>query len=395
MVEFIAEYGTLALVSILAFLSPVLAKRLRTPVVVTELVFGVIIGGVFYLLQTYTSLLAKDAVLFSDSLRFLAKLGLVFLLFLAGLEFDFQILRERGPRPLLTGFIVFLLTFGLGMVMMYPLGLGNIFILAIIMSTTSVGVVIPTLRELGGIDRYYRQNIIISALVADFATMLLLVFVPFVKEGDFQRIAITSGIYIPAVFIIFFIAYRVGASAMWHFPKFLSRWFHSKDPAEIGVRASFMFLFIFIIISLALGIDPILGAFLAGILLSLLFQEGALLSKKLFGLGYGFFIPVFFIFIGTSFDFSLLGSYKLLWMVPILAMGLLNSARLTLLIAAVTLAKEYDLIGDELYSAFILLSIVLCVVSPTLFKKLIDEGPSEGSEGDLESEGKGVDSLGK
>ena len=121
------------------------------------------------------------------------------------------------------------------------------------------------------------------------------------------------------------------------------------------VRASFMFLFVFIVVSLAFGIEAILGAFLAGILLSLLFQEGSLLAKKLFGLGYGFFIPVFFIYIGSSFDFSIFTDITIFWIVPALlfvgfinkivpslvyyrehtgkqmvAMGILNASRLTL-----------------------------------------------------------------
>lgn len=395
MTEFLPEYITLAIVAVLAFMSPLLAKRLRAPVVVTELVFGMIIGGLAALAQWYFD---KPVLIFGDILKFLANLGFVILLFLAGLEFDFQMLQQKGRGPITTGLIVFLLTFVLGMVMLAPLGLGNIFVMAIIMSTTSVGVVVPTLREISGLGKDYKQNIIISALVADFLTMLLLVFIPFSVEGDIFKIALSALIYIPMLALIFYISYKIGSAAMWHFPDTLARFFHGKDPTELGVRASFMFLFFFIVVAMTLGIEAILGAFLAGILLSLLFQEGALMAKKLFGLGYGFFIPVFFIYIGSSFDFSIFTSFTFFWIVPVLflvslvnkivpsfvyikehsarevlAIGVLNSSRLTLLIAAVTVALQYDLIDDSLYSAIIFLSILLCIVSPTTFRWLISD----------------------
>jgi len=404
MSEYIAEYITLAVVSVLAFMSPLLAQRLKAPVVVTELVLGMVIGGLAALFEWQFD---KPVFIFGDIIKFLANLGFVLLLFLAGLEFDFQILQERGRGPVITGVVVFLLTFVLGLVMMAPLGLGNIFVLAIIMSTTSVGVVIPTLREITGMDHDYRQNIVISALVADFMTMLLLVFVPFTVEGDVVHIAIAAGIYIPLLATIFFLSYKIGTAAMWHFPKTLSRFFHSKDPSELGVRASFMFLFVFIVVAVAFGIEAILGAFLAGILLSLLFQDGSLLAKKLFGLGYGFFIPVFFIYIGSSFDFSIFTDITILWIVPvlvfvglinkiipslvyykehtgreILAMGILNASRLTLLIAAVTVALQYELIDESLYSAVIFLSIILCLASPTAFKSLIGKKEKRSAGGD-------------
>jgi Kef-type K+ transport system membrane component KefB len=405
MSEFISEYVTLAIVSILAFISPFLARSLNTPVVVTELVYGLIIGGIASLAEFF---FGGNVLIFGDALRFLANLGLVLLLFLAGLEFDFQLLQERGKGPVLIGIVVFLFTFGLGALMLSMLGVGNIFVMAIIMSTTSVGVVIPTLREVGTKDKNWSQNIIISALVADFFTMLLVVFVPFAAEGDLVSVIISAGIYIPLLFLIIFAAYKIGSAAMWHFPSSLSKFFHSKDPSELGVRASFMFLFLFIIVALAFGIEAILGAFLAGILLSLLFQEGALLSKKMFGIGYGFFIPVFFIYIGSTFDFGLFGTYHFLWLVPILvlvglankvipsllylkehtlkkiaAMGILNSSRLTLLIAAATVALDYTLIDTSTYSALILLSIILCILSPTIFRRMsIEEKKEEVKPGD-------------
>ena len=411
-----SEYFALALVAILAFMSPLLAKRIRAPVVVVELIFGMTIGGIVAILKwlNWHPPWAPDTEfsIFGTldhplvALQFLANLGFIILLFLAGLEFDFQVLQERGKGSVLKGIGIFVLTYAIGIALMIPLGMGigqaGIFLVGLTISTTFVGIVATTLREIGLADMGYRQNIIIMALMADIAVTIMLVLVPLVAKADLFQMALNLGIYIPVTFLIFYIAYRLGSMAMWHFPKTLSRFFHGKDPSELGVRASFMFLFFFILLTLFFGIEAILGAFLAGMLFSLLFHEGALLSKKLFGLGYGFFVPVFFIYIGSNFDFTLLWRPELLWMVPyiilvailnkvlpsliflreykikkVLGIGILNSSRLAVMIAAVTIGIRYGLVNSNLLSPMILVAMVLCLLCPTAFKSMMTNEPKE------------------
>jgi Kef-type K+ transport system membrane component KefB len=409
--QYASEYFALALVAILAFISPLLAKRIRVPVVVMELTFGMIIGGIVAVIKWLKWIppwqpSGTEIQLFGSPLQFLANLGFIILLFLAGLEFDFQVLQERGKGPVFRGVAIFVMTYIMGILLMIPLhmGIGNggIFLVGLTVSTTFVGIVTSTLREVGLADMRYRQNIIIMALMADISVTLMLVLVPIVANADMFSLVLNLGIYIPVTFLIFYIAYRVGSLAMWHFPKTLSRFFHGKDPSELGVRASFMFLFFFILLTLAFGIQAILGAFLAGMLFSLLFHEGALLSKKLFGLGYGFFIPVFFIYIGSNFDFTLLWRPELLWMVPfiimvaivvkivpsfyfvtehslkkILGIGVLNSSRLAVMIAAVTLGIQYNLVNKDFMSPIILVAMILCLLCPTVFKRMMASEPKE------------------
>lgn len=411
-----SEYFALALVAILAFLSPLLAKRIRAPVVVVELIFGMTIGGIVAILKwlhwhppwapdTDFSIFGTiDHPLIA--LQFLANLGFIILLFLAGLEFDFQVLQERGKGSVFKGLGIFIITYIISILLMIPLGMGigqgGIFLVGLTISTTFIGIVTTTLREVGLADRNYRQNIIIMALMADISVTIMLVLVPLVAKADILQMALNLGIYIPVTFLIFYIAYRVGSMAMWQFPTTLSRFFHGKDPSELGVRASFMFLFFFILLTLTFRIEAILGAFLAGMLFSLLFHEGALLSKKLFGLGYGFFVPVFFIYIGSNFDFTLLWRPELLWMVPyiiivailnkvlpslvflkdykikkVLGIGILNSSRLAVMIAAVTIGIRYGLVNPNLLSPMILVAMILCLACPTAFKSMMANEPKE------------------
>ena len=169
-----SEYFTLALVAILAFLSPLLAKRLRAPVVVMELLFGMGIGGIVAIIKWQFQ---WDLLIFGDTLKFLANLGFIVLLFLAGLEFDFQILQERGTGPVIKGIAAFVISYLLAVIFIIPLGIANgqagIFMAAIVLSTTFVGIVATTLREVGLADQRYRQNIIIMALMADISITLL------------------------------------------------------------------------------------------------------------------------------------------------------------------------------------------------------------------------------
>lgn len=154
------------------------------------------------------------------------------------------------------------------------------------------------------------------------------------------------------------------------------------------------------IIALAesLGIEIILGAFLAGVIVSLLSQEeSSAFREKLDAFGYGFFIPIFFIMVGVGFDLpALLSSKSALLLVPILigvaylaksgpsllfrfnhpwretlAAGTLLSFRLSLIIAAAAIGLDLNVITPALNSAIILIAIITVTLSPIIFNRLV------------------------
>ncbi|MGB7002705.1 MAG: cation:proton antiporter [Halobacteriota archaeon] len=374
----ISPYILLLVIAVFAFIIPILSGRIGVPAVVGEIVCGILLGLLGFSIEA-------EGMIVID---FLASFGLIFLMFLVGLEIDFSKVEVHGARLFIIGTFVFIVTLGLSIFLTHQLGYG--FYLALILSTTSVGLIVPTIRELGMLKSEFGQTILISAFIADFATMLLLtVYTIQFKNG------ITGEMFLIAlVFILFFAVYYVGKLAIWHYPERLSAWFKSDQPSEMGVRAAFALLLVFVALSEIANVEAILGAFLAGVMFSILFRGGTVLEQKLFGIGYGFLIPIFFISVGMQFDLGALAGGGI-YLVPVLLViafvvklapsllflvrysvkdsisaGVLLSSRLSLIIAMAAVGLELGLIDTTMESATILLAIITCIICPTIFRKM-------------------------
>ena len=374
----ISPYILLLVIAVFAFIIPILSGRIGIPAVVGEIVCGILLGLLGFSIE-------GEGMLVID---FLASFGLIFLMFLVGLEIDFSKVEVHGAKLFIIGTFVFIVTLGISIFLTHQLGYG--FYLALILSTTSVGLIVPTIRELGLLKSEFGQTILISAFIADFTTMLLLtVYTIQFKKG------ITGEMFLIAlVFILFFAVYYVGKLAIWHYPERLSAWFKSDQPSEMGVRAAFALLLVFVAISEVANVEAILGAFLAGVMFSILFRGGTVLEQKLFGIGYGFLIPIFFISVGMQFDLGALAGGGI-YLVPILLViafvvklvpsllflvrysvkdsisaGVLLSSRLSLIIAMAAVGLELGLIDTTMESAIILLAIITCIICPTIFRKM-------------------------
>ena len=388
------------IVALLAFIAPLVCERIGIPIVVGEIIFGLIVGLAFFI---YNALVEETAVEFGEALSFLSLIGLIFLMFLAGLEIDLNIIFSKGPVTLLRAAIIFEITLVLCYIMVSLLDMAeNRFFLALVLSTTSVGVVVPTLRERRSSKTSEGQSILLAAIFADFATMTLLMLytIGFSFETDSANIMFLPLLFLAFLVALFLAILLVGRSAIWHAPNMLARFFRMDDPTEIGVRSSIAILFIFVAISGMLADEAsksiaILGAFLAGVVLTLIFQQRELLEKQLSGLGFGFFIPFFFIHLGLTFDFeSVLETTSLFLFIPVLfvvayfvklvpslifvpqygtrkamSIGIILSARLSLIIAAAEVGLEMGLIDEGLRSAIILVGVLTSVVSPILFRR--------------------------
>ncbi len=374
----ISPYILLLVIAVFAFIIPILSGRIGIPAVVGEIVCGILLGLLGFSIE------GEEMIV----IDFLASFGLIFLMFLVGLEIDFSKVEVHGAKLFIIGTFVFIVTLGISIFLTYQLGYG--FYLALVLSTTSVGLIVPTIRELGLLKSEFGQMVLISAFIADFATMLLLtVYTIQFKNG------ITGEMFLIAlVFILFFAVYYVGKLAIWHYPERLSTWFKSDQPSEMGVRAAFALLLVFVAISEVADVEAILGAFLAGVMFSILFRGGTVLEQKLFGIGYGFLIPIFFISVGMQFDLGALAGGAI-YLVPILLViafvvkivpsllflvrysvkdsisaGVLLSSRLSLIIAMAAVGLELGLIDTTMESAIILLAIITCIICPTIFRKM-------------------------
>jgi Kef-type K+ transport system membrane component KefB len=389
---------SLLLITALAAFVPLLAsrlRRLRVPIVVGEILAGIIVG------HSGLNLIEP-----SPALDFLATFGFTYLMFLSGLEVDFAALlalRDRAnggwlSNPLVLGLAVFVLTVAGGLVVALGLTrvglIQNPLIMALILSTTSLGIVVPVLKERSLAGSQYGQSLLISALVADFVTLLLISFVVAV---------ISHGLTFELLLVLLLLGAfatlaRVGQLAAGN-PR-LRRLVEelSHATAQIRVRGAFALMVAFIVLAEWLGTEIILGAFLAGAIISLLAgREGSELRMKMEAMGFGFFVPIFFIMVGVRFDLpALLSSPQALLLVPLLlgvayvvkflaallyrlnfswretlAAGALLSSRLSLIIAAAAIALDLGIINQATNASVILVAIVTCTLSPMLFNRLL------------------------
>ena len=378
MLMIISPYFPLFAIVVFAFLIPIISNRIGVPAVVGEIICGIIIG------KSVLGIFTGE----EEGIAFLASFGFIFLMFLVGLEIDFSQVEIHGAKLFVLGTLIFVITLGISIFLTQQMGYG--FYMALVLSTSSVGLIVPMIREQGLLKSEFGQTILISAFIADFTTMLLLT----VHTLYFEKGITWEMLLVALVFILFFAVYYVGKLAIWHYPERLSKWFKSNHPSEIGVRASFALLLVFVVLAEVVGVEAILGAFLAGVMLSLLFRGGTVLEQKLYGIGYGFLIPSFFINVGMQFDRDALvgGGIYLVPMLLLVAFvvkmapsllflvrhslkdsisaGVLLSSRLSLIIAVAAVGMKLDLITTAMGSAIILLAIITSISCPTIFKKM-------------------------
>jgi Kef-type K+ transport system membrane component KefB/Trk K+ transport system NAD-binding subunit len=400
-----SSFVPLLVVVVLAFLAPLLTsrvKRVRIPTVVGEIVAGIIVG------KSGLQLVHEDL-----TLDVLALLGFAYLMFLSGLEVDFNALlpssgslngswRERVSNPLGLGILTFLVTLVLGLAASFGLhaldAADDPWLMALILSTTSLGLVVPVLKERDMTNKPFGQTLLVSAVIADFATMLLVsVFVVLHTQGLTLEVLLFL-----ILFGVFTTAYRVALLARRRFPGLKYFQGLAQATTQLDVRGAFAIGLAFIALAENLGVEMILGAFLGGSLISLLAERGASdLHHRLDVIGYAFFIPIFFVMVGARFDLaSLLESPRTLLLVPVLLLlaygvkfgatllyrtqaswretlgaGALLSSRLSLIIAVAAIGLDLGSIDDATNAAIILVAIVTSTLSPLLFNRIVPSVP--------------------
>ena len=368
---------SLLLVSLAAAILPSLSRLLRIPAPVMEIMFGVILGKSFLHLQ------------FSGEwLQFLAYLGFLLLMFHAGMEIDFSMLLKQRIGQFSFQLFLFIVTFGLSFLSALYLGWGVF--MALVLTTTSLGLVMPTLREVGIQKTHLGQTLLVAASLADFLTLLgITFFILWHQHGVgwhfFFPLPLLAG------FGVVLWAARLWA---WWNPEQANRFLGGQDSHEIGVRLSLAMLFLFVAVSELVHLEPVLGAFMGGCVLSFVFREKGELESKLSAIGFGFLIPVFFINVGIQFDLhnvlrpgqlpftlkllllatlvkilpSLLLKFQRLSLKDGLMAGVLLTSRLSLIMAAAEIGVRQGLISPAVKDSIVLLALLTCLVGPTLFK---------------------------
>jgi Kef-type K+ transport system membrane component KefB len=306
----------LLIVVAVAFAAPFvlgLFPRVRLPSVVLEIVAGIAIGP---------SLLGIVEV--DQAIEVVALIGLGFVLFLAGLEIEFEKLRGQVLRLTALGFAV---SFGIAVVVGLGLSAAGLvetpLLVAIILCATSLGVIVPVLKDSGEISTPFGQLIVSAASIADFGAIILLTLF-FSGEGGVGSTLLLLGALLALAAVVFFTVR--GAERSMRIRGDLLRL--QDTTAQIRIRAAIVLFVGFAAVSEELGLEVILGTFIAGAIISLLDRDEVMthpdFRRKLEAMGFGFFIPVFFVTSGVRFDLdALTAKASSLAMVPVFLLALL------------------------------------------------------------------------
>ncbi|WP_145395354.1 monovalent cation:proton antiporter family protein [Staphylococcus cohnii] len=387
------EFLSLVVVVIAAFLTPILINRLRItflPVVVAEILMGILIG------HSFLNIVERDAML-----NILSTLGFIFLMFLSGLEIDFKAFKKdkgsledneksKEPGHLQLALTVFLFIMVISIVFAYAFKwfglIDDVLLMIIIISTISLGVVVPTLKEMNIMRTTIGQFILLVAVLADLVTMILLT-----AYGTLHASGGTSLWLIGSLVVFALVFYFLGG--LFKKAQFLQKLMDGTT--QIGIRAVFALIIMLVALAEGVGAENILGAFLAGVIVSLLGPDEDMV-EKLDSFGYGFFIPIFFIMVGVDLNIPMLiKEPSLLLIIPFLILAFLISklipvfyirrwfdmkttissaflltSTLSLVIASAKIAEKLGTISSEISGILILSAVITCVFVPIIFKKM-------------------------
>ena len=254
------SFSNVVIVAAVAFAAPLvlgLIPKLRLPAIVLEIGIGIAIG------PSGLGWVKSDL-----PVQVLALVGLAFLLFLAGLDVELERLRGRPLR--LTG-LGFVLSLGLALSLGYTLDAAGqvrspIFV-GIVLSATALGLVAPILKDAGESEGEFGQIVLAAATIADFGTVILLSLLFSRNAGNVGSRLALLGSFVALVAATAFCLARAGRSKM--LSGALGRL--GDTTAQIRVRGAVLLLIGFVGLAERFGLQTILGAFMAGVILRIVF----------------------------------------------------------------------------------------------------------------------------
>jgi Kef-type K+ transport system membrane component KefB len=394
------HFTNLLIVVVVAFLAPLTLgffPKVRLPAIVLEIVLGIVIGPA-----------GLGWVKVDLPVSILALVGLSFLLFLAGLEIDVEKLRGRVLRLTTIGFVV---SFVIGIVVGGLLSAGGFIrsplFIAIVLVSTSLGVIVPVLKDSNNISSQFGQLVIAAASIADFGAIILLsLFFSGQGSTDTAGKLILLGIFGAVVVVIGLVI--AGLERSRGISGVLRRL--QDTTAQIRVRGAFVLLIGFVALAENVGLEVILGAFAAGALLSLVDRDRMMthpqFRTKLEAAGFGIFIPVFFVTTGLRFNLdALFASAGTVARIPLFLLalllvrglpallytrlvgrrkaviaGILQATTLPFIVAAAEIGMSIGTLSEANGAALIAAGLLSVIVFPALGLTLLRRGEGAPEE---------------
>lgn len=377
------EQLSMFIVILAALVIPIVMARFKigsVPTAVAEIITGIILGKSGF-----------DIVNETSSLTLLSSLGVVLLMFLSGMEINFDLFkRTPGQKrdrksPVMIAVAAFagvlIMAFLLGLVLKALGMFNNVFLTTILFSTVALGVVIATLKEKEIVNKPMGQTILLTAVLGEVIPMLALTFYASIYGHNVGRLWMIILLFLAAIFLL----RRFRQPFIW---------FNNitKATTQLDIRLAFFLIFALVTVAETVGAENILGAFLAGMVMKLL-QPSEATQEKITAIGYGFFIPIFFIMTGDRLNLRTLFANKTaLALIPVLVAGFiiaklpaylafrrrfnsrnslagtfLTVTTITLVLPSLQVARNLHVITNNQSSAFILAAVVACILGPIVF----------------------------
>lgn len=293
----------LALILLFTKLFSLIGKKIGLPQVVGMLVAGILLGFIKYIPNQ--TVFTQDTM---DGLSFIAKIGVILIMFSAGLETDLNQFKKSGlPSVLITLLgVLFPLAFGFIVACAFNGGFSNMsqhmvitnLFYGAILSATSVSITVAVLKELGKLNSKVGTSIVAAAILDDIIGVILLsLFISLDKGNGVSGIGIAIG----KMIAFFVVAIGVGIVIRIGLKHYLKR--HPEHHRRIPIIGFAMCFFFAYCAEEWFGVADITGAYIAGIILSSL-TETTYIDRKVEVSNYMLFAPVFFASIGINADFG-------------------------------------------------------------------------------------------
>lgn len=364
-----------AIIAILVAIAPLLSSLTRIPSVVIEMLLGAMAGYFGFLHE-------------SQSIHYVAEVGFLILMFLCGMEVDLKSFRDLKTSGLGKNIILYfsiLYTLSLTLVLLQKLP----FIYIVTFPIMGVGMIMTLIKEYGKEHIWLNLALRVGILGELLSICILVGINGFYTYGLSLELSKTFGVLLLFFAFIAF-CFRFFKVLFWWFPTLKNLIVPQEDSSNQDLRFSAMLFFIFISIVLSLQLEVALGAFIAGMIIATFFGNRHALHHKLTSIGFGFFVPFFFVNVGTTLDLKTLLSHPQLFkdaliivcgMFSIRLIGCFFSFRkhlgnaknvilyalsdampLTFLIATATLALQLKVITQENYYAFVMGAMIEGIV---------------------------------
>lgn len=380
------EQVSVLIVMVAALIIPIAMARFKVstiPTAVAEIIVGIVLGKS-----------AFNIVSPNETLSMMSTFGVIMLMFLSGMEIDFDLFKrqpgqqqdKKSPVKLAAqAFALVIITAAILGGILHAVGLfSDIFLATIVFSTVALGVVIATLKEKEILGRPAGQTILLTAVLGEVVPMLSLTIYASINGGNAGRLWLIILLFLAAIILL----RRFKQPYVW-----FSR--ISKSTTQLDIRLAFCLIFVLVTIAETVGAENILGAFLAGMVMKLLEPTEAT-KDKLTSIGYGFLIPFFFIMTGVRLNLRVLVSHpQALALIPVLVLcfilakmpvmliyrrrfstrnsfagSFLVVTTITLVLPSLTVARNLHAITSTQSDAFILAAVIVCIIAPIIFNSV-------------------------